>query len=307
VSDEPFDGRGAPLALSRALAACRAPQALLRAAGRALPPGRRAAWERFAAAHARLLADGRAAYRRSTDSTPILMYHAFSAGAEPASRFVLPAAAFARQLALLRRLGYQPLRLSRYVELRAAGAPVPRRAVIVTIDDGYRDTATLAAPLLSRHDVPATLFVVSQRVGEANTWDAPGGVLRGRPLLTWDELAALPSELELGSHTRTHVELPRVDDEAARAELSGSRTDIEERTGRPVTTVAYPHGATSAGVEALAGAAGYAGACSARDGLNTAATPLHALRRIEIEGTDSLPVFALKLWLGRRRIRARRR
>jgi hypothetical protein len=44
--------------------------------------------------------------------------------------------------------------------------------------------------------------------------------------------------------------------------------------------------------------AGFLGGCGAASGLNTLITPLHALRRIEVYGTDSLLQFALALRLG---------
>jgi peptidoglycan/xylan/chitin deacetylase (PgdA/CDA1 family) len=284
----------------------RVPIALLAAAGRALPKRRREAWGRFLAIHAYWLgvrrAAGAATYRQVTAGTPILMYHAFCERDEEPSRFVLRASAFDRQLRLLRLFRYRPLRLSEYVALRRAGAPVPAGSVVLTIDDGYRDAATLAVPRLVRHRMTATLFVVTGHVGETNAWDAPDGALTGRPLLSWAELGALPDAIELGAHTRGHVELPRVDEEEARAELAGSKEDIERALGRPAATLAYPHGATNARVQALAADAGFAGSCTGQDGLATAGTPIQALRRIEIRGTDSLFAFALKLALGRRHL-----
>lgn len=43
---------------------------------------------------------------------------------------------------------------------------LPERAVAVTLDDGYLDARTTAAPILSEHDVPATFFVNSERLDE---------------------------------------------------------------------------------------------------------------------------------------------
>jgi peptidoglycan/xylan/chitin deacetylase (PgdA/CDA1 family) len=55
------------------------------------------------------------------------------------------------------------------------GAVLPRRAVLVTFDDGYRDFLTEAWPVLRRHGVPAVLFVPTAFPGP------------GRPFW-WDEL-----------------------------------------------------------------------------------------------------------------------
>jgi peptidoglycan/xylan/chitin deacetylase (PgdA/CDA1 family) len=136
-----------------------------------------------------------------------LMYHAFSA-TEPASRFVVPERRFRRQLALLRLLRYRPLSLTAYAELRRTKRRPPRRAFVVTIDDGYADVATVAVPALRRLGVPATLFVPSACIGRANEWDAPGEPLHGRALLSWQELRNLPDEIAIGAHTMTHPRLP---------------------------------------------------------------------------------------------------
>lgn len=51
------------------------------------------------------------------------------------------------------------------------GKPLPPRAVALTFDDGYRDNLTLAAPLLARLGLPATMFLVPGFLsGEVNHW-----------------------------------------------------------------------------------------------------------------------------------------
>lgn len=62
--------------------------------------------------------------------------------------------------------------------LRAAKGELrlPRRAVLVTFDDAYRDFADLAWPILRRHGVPAALFVPTAYVGYTG------------PVFWWDRL-----------------------------------------------------------------------------------------------------------------------
>ena len=55
------------------------------------------------------------------------------------------------------------------------GRPLPRRAVALTFDDGYRDNLELAVPMLERLGVPATFFLAPEMVSR-------------RTLPWWEEL-----------------------------------------------------------------------------------------------------------------------
>jgi len=62
---------------------------------------------------------------------------------------------------------------------------------------------------------------------------------------------------EVGFHTLTHPYLPRLDDRELKAALTAGRTELAEVTGRPLRSIAYPHGGTDARVEADARACGF--------------------------------------------------
>lgn len=55
----------------------------------------------------------------------------------------------------------------------AAGASLPRNAVAITFDDGYRDNYELALPILQRHGCRATFFVATSFISERRLywWD----------------------------------------------------------------------------------------------------------------------------------------
>lgn len=99
---------------------------------------------------------------------PILAYHGVTARSadDPANRRRLHVsrAEFERHLRLLTDR-YRPISLRDLVGFLERGATLPGRAVVVTFDDGYRNFATQAWPLLVRYRVPATLFVPTEEGG----------------------------------------------------------------------------------------------------------------------------------------------
>ena len=246
-------------------------------------------------------------WARLTYQTPILMYHAFAAPGEPASRFVLSGRVFAAQLTLLRWLGYRVIALDEYVAARRAHTLTPDRAVILTIDDGYADNVAVALPVLRRLGATATVFIVSGRMGGVNDWDT-AGVLAGRPLLNWAGVQALSAAGQtIGAHTPSHPHLSQLTPAEALAEMEGSRADLERALGAPVRLLTYPYGDRTAVTRALAAQAGFEAACSVRRRPNSPATPLYELHRLEVFGTDSLLRFSLGLWLGDENLPPRRR
>jgi peptidoglycan/xylan/chitin deacetylase (PgdA/CDA1 family) len=95
---------------------------------------------------------------------PILAYHGVTerpaSGLANLRRLHVPKDLFEVQLKLIRSR-WAPVALSTLCEALSAGRPLPRRSVVVTIDDGYRNALTVALPLLRQYSVPATLFVVT--------------------------------------------------------------------------------------------------------------------------------------------------
>jgi peptidoglycan/xylan/chitin deacetylase (PgdA/CDA1 family) len=78
---------------------------------------------------------------------------------------------FAEHLEVLQRQA-RPMHLRQLVRALRDGS-LPRRAVVVTFDDGYADNLHHAKPLLERFDFPATVFVTTGYIGQAHEfwWD----------------------------------------------------------------------------------------------------------------------------------------
>jgi peptidoglycan/xylan/chitin deacetylase (PgdA/CDA1 family) len=80
----------------------------------------------------------------------------------------------------------------------------------------------------------------------------------GRRRLDADAMAELVRlGFDLGFHTPRHYLLTALDDELLARELVDGRDVVEEIAGRPVATIAYPHGKADARVAEAARAAGF--------------------------------------------------
>ena len=167
---------------------------------------------------------------------PVLSYHHVHDG--PDDFFRTWPDTFARQIETLLREGYRPLTPA---QLAAAGEARERWA-LVTFDDAYVDFETHAWPVLRALGVPAAVFVISAHVGGTNAWDE----------LRWAEHAHLgagalrrlhAAGAVIGSHTRTHRPLVRLDADELEVELRGSQAELEALLGAPVRALAYPGGA----------------------------------------------------------------
>ncbi|HEY1753825.1 MAG TPA: polysaccharide deacetylase family protein [Bryobacteraceae bacterium] len=128
-------------------------------------------------------------------------------------------------------------------------------SVALTFDDGFQNFFEQALPVLQEHRFPATVFVVSGYCGGANNWPSQPA----RPpvpqlnLMGWNEVEqAAQAGISVGAHTVTHPFLSRLSHAEVEEELRTSCAAIEDRTGRSVTTFAYPYGDSSAEVRQAA-------------------------------------------------------
>lgn len=193
-------------------------------------------------------------------TVPILAYHRIGVapiGARHPDTYVHPGA-FARQLVLLKALGYQAIAPEDYLRFRQGIAlPMPRKPILISFDDGSQTVFSEALPLLKRHGFPAVVFMVSSQMGRPAIWDGDTEDFLHRQL-TPAELRALRDEgWGIGSHTVTHSRLTDLGQDGVTRELADSKKYLESVVGRELTWFAYPYGDFSPEIRAVVGRAGY--------------------------------------------------
>jgi peptidoglycan/xylan/chitin deacetylase (PgdA/CDA1 family) len=188
----------------------------------------------------------------------ILCYHAVSAGWP--TDFAVAPEDLRRQVGSFLRRGYRPMTLSAALAHGASG-----KALVVTFDDAYRSVIDAGLPALSPLGVPATVFVPTSFAGsqrpmawaEMAEWEGTEFESELDPM-SWEELHRLAGAgWEIGSHSRSHVDLVSLEDADLAAELGDSRAECEAELRVPCRALAYPFSSYDERVKGAARAAGY--------------------------------------------------
>jgi peptidoglycan/xylan/chitin deacetylase (PgdA/CDA1 family) len=210
--------------------------------------------------------------------TPILTYHSLDASGSVIS---LAPQTFRRHMELLHEGGRRGIALGDLIEAWEGRAELPARAVVVTFDDGFRNVADHAAPVLARLGFRATIFAVAGHCGGHNDWPTQPRDVPRLPLLSLPELRELTGAgFEIGSHGLHHAPLDEATPAIAEAEIVGSRRTLEDALGSRISTFAYPYGLANAEARGLV-RSHYDAACSTELRQASRLEDRHFLSRID--------------------------
>lgn len=220
-------------------------------------------------------------YENGFQQIPILCYHRFGHGCE--SPLCVPTEIFDRQMNYLKTHGFRvitPEDILAFLEYRR---PLPRRSVMITIDDGYRSVYDVAYPILRKYGFTATLFIYTNFVGVSHK------------AITWDQLRELKDNgFTIGSHTIAHSDLTKQgenEDEAAylnrlRREIKKSKDIIDRELKQDTIFFAYPFGRANTTAVKICHDAGYRLAVTVNRGGNAFFANPYLLRRDQILKRD---------------------
>lgn len=233
---------------------------------------------------------------------PILTYHQIdvippkrdAVGVRtPYRSLIVSPSSFARQMWLLKILGYRGVNMSEVMQyLRGdKSAALHGKVVGITFDDGYQNNLVHAQPVLARYGFSSTCYAVSGMSGGSNTWDAEKGIGAKR-LMTTDELREwIAGGQEIGSHTQHHVNLLESESAAAQSEIANSKLQLESITGVACKHFCYPYGYFNASHAAMAQAAGYDSATTVAHGVATSQSSAFELPRLGVLKNTMLFTF----------------
>ncbi|MBS5151080.1 MAG: polysaccharide deacetylase family protein [Butyricicoccus pullicaecorum] len=246
---------------------------------------------------------GSATTAPATDYLPVIMYHHFDSQTGGSKMIVSPAR-FEEQMTALKNAGYTAVTPQQLVDYVDKGVPLPEKPVWITMDDGYRSNMEVAAPILERNGLKATVYCIGVSVGKSTYKDMGVPII---PHFSYEEVKPWSDKgvLTIQSHTydmhnvstldtvgyRRGV-LPRLGEPLDQymntfyADFSKSNAGIRQAFGADSLSFAYPFGLHNAITEGMLQAMGVRITVTIREGMNTLvrgdASSLYGMARFNI-------------------------
>jgi peptidoglycan/xylan/chitin deacetylase (PgdA/CDA1 family) len=208
---------------------------------------------------------------------PILMYHYVEyvkdKGDTIRQSLSLAPFTFEDEIKTLIGAGYTFMTDAELADALSGKITLPEKPIVLTFDDGYRDFYTDVYPILKKYHVKATAYIISGFLGYPNNMDA--GQIRQ---IADDGL------VEIGAHTVNHAWLKGMDEKELVYEVDQCKKTLEDLTGKPVVSFAYPYGAFDVPAIQTLAAAGFTSAVSTIPGADQYQTHRYFLYRLRPGG-----------------------
>jgi peptidoglycan/xylan/chitin deacetylase (PgdA/CDA1 family) len=224
----------------------------------------------------------------------VLCYHAVHPSR--CDRFAVTIQQLDAQLRYLVRSGFHFIRARDLLSL----APLPKRPLLLTFDDGYVDNLHYALPILRKHGAKATIFIVTAYAGARAPWND-----KKAPLMNPQQLHNLdPEVIELALHSHSHRAFGTMTIDEIEDDLRKNLMFFRKH-GIPMTpALAYPYGSrpkrSMSELSNLLASLQIPLAFRIGNRLNRFPIPdPYEIQRIDVNGEAGDAAFRRKLWFGK--------
>jgi len=164
---------------------------------------------------------------------PIISYHSISDENCPIS---LSLKEFEKQLVFFKKNNFHSIHFN---EIKNTS----KKKFIITFDDGYKDLITNALPLLKKYNFKATCLIISNLIGKRNIWDEYKKNVKDKELMNLSDINYwLKNGMKIGSHSKNHKKLTKLDEKEKMDEIINSKNELESLTGTTIDSFCYPYG-----------------------------------------------------------------
>ena len=135
------------------------------------------------------------------------------------------------QIQTLLNAGYTFITARELGEIFDGKLDIPKKPILLTFDDGYRDFYTDAYPIIKKYRVKATAYIISGFIGYRN-------------YMAETQIKTIAQEglVEIGANTVHHLSFSHAPIHEIQKELRESKTTLETLIGKSVVSFAYPNG-----------------------------------------------------------------
>ena len=130
------------------------------------------------------------------NSAVVLMYHRFEQPEHPSTN--IDKELFAKQMNYLKENKFKVLPLTDLIDIFENNKPIPKKAVLITIDDGFKSVYTNAFSILKGFNFPFSVFISTKYVSNSHNSD----------FMSWDMLKEIKNNGgEIFNHSHDHKSL----------------------------------------------------------------------------------------------------
>lgn len=173
-------------------------------------------------------------YSDKLEDVPVLCYHQIRDWKESDTKadrtYIMPIATFRQQMQMLHDSGYHTILPDQLIAHVLNGAPLPKRPVLLTFDDGTASQYEHALPELNKYGFKAVFFIMTVALNKKN-------------YLSTGQIKDLVKEGHIiGCHTWDHHSVTEYKGDDWKIQVQQPAALLGSITNMPVKYFAYPYG-----------------------------------------------------------------
>jgi len=224
---------------------------------------------------------------------PIIMYHSFLKDENTHGKFVISPAQFEEDIKYILEKGYEPILVNELIDFVANKKDLPKKPIMLTIDDGYYNNYLYAFPILKKYNAKAVISPIVKyselysNHDENNAYYSHITWSQGREMINSNLIEFQNHTYDLHSFDNGRKGIQKKNNESTDnyqktlfADLYKAHNLIKENFKFTPNAITFPFGYYSEEAEFVLKELGYNVSFSSKEGINTI-SPTSSLRLLK--------------------------